>query len=350
MLQPDYFALDTIYGEKIIEFRHGDITEIEEEVDILVSSAFAGDYYPSSTSLIGALFRKFSLSVEDLSRQPALDLRRNLNTWVSSEVREILKTNNIYFKRLIVVEDFRINKLRETFNNIFATVAVAELKGMGIRTIIMPLLGSGDQAISYELILRCIIDEAKKAMKTIAGLERIIFCEISEHKARRMFEELDKVLKRAALEFTEEQRRVTIQPIFEDLKTVMFRLSKHSDSAPHVQAIINGWHDSLAVTGFEPKTFAHFCRTFMENFLYHHGWKKKYKGDAGKIIVTLVEDHNFAPWVASYLHILRVTANHYLHVEKKYLPPEIQFKDILIALISLLRIVEFWAQILEKKK
>lgn len=59
----------------------------------------AGDYTPTSTSLIGALQRNLSLSVRNLARDKEEDLRQLYSCWWSKPLPE-----NIPYKKLLCFE------------------------------------------------------------------------------------------------------------------------------------------------------------------------------------------------------------------------------------------------------
>src|SRR5690606_14795734 len=76
----------TAKGGKL-QLLHGDLTDISEEhkVDVLVVSAFPGNYSPPSTPLIGALFSE-GLSVEKLSNEKESDFSEQFDSWISKEI------------------------------------------------------------------------------------------------------------------------------------------------------------------------------------------------------------------------------------------------------------------------
>lgn len=348
MLATDFFAIDTVYGERIIEFRQGDITKLKDEIDFLIISAYQGAYRPTPGTVIRALRQEFDLAVHVLAEKPAIDLRNDLNTWISTEMNK-----DLFFKRLMVVEiqdrfGEVIGDLNTVMNNIFASIAVAELKGIQVKAVVMPLLGTGQMGMKPKDVLVPLIEESKKALHALPNLDRIIFCARDSSKARILFEELNKVLKRAVIKFSEDQRKTMVEPVVADLKKEIRKLSKHSGSSERIAIIVSRWRDSIGNNDFDPRVFGQFCRSFIENFIIHFRGANC-KDNLAKEIGKVIEKENFAPWVHSYLHIIRVTGNCFSHEKKDYKPSEPEFKDILIALNSLLKVVEFWNEILEKK-
>ena len=70
--------------ERTISFWHGNPAEIsaDDPVDSIIVSAFPNDYTPTRRSIIGALHRK-GLSVADLAKNKAVDLRDTTGFWLS---------------------------------------------------------------------------------------------------------------------------------------------------------------------------------------------------------------------------------------------------------------------------
>lgn len=349
MLPNDIFVLETNFGEKVIEFRNQDITKLKDKVDILVVSVFRGGYKPTPGTLVNSLITNCGINLQIESQSTAIDLKDNLNSWFSKEFE------GQFFKRMLVVElrdkygETSFN-LSEAFNNIFGSLAVADVRGIKIKTVAMTLLGTGQQALELEEVMPILLEESKRALKTISHLEKIIYCERSEEKARKLYDLLNTSLGRTSIRFTEDQFDEVVAPILGDIKDGITKISHHADESANLQRVVSAWKEYVADGEFVIWQFGQFCRLFTEQFLMYYGWGKTYTGDAGKIITPLAKGNNFSPWVQSYLHLIRVTGNIYSHEKKDSIPDKTDKKDIIIALNSLQRVIEFWAQILEKKK
>lgn len=347
-MKTDYFAIDTIYGERIIEFRQGDITKLKDSIDILIISAYQGGYRPTPGTMIRALRQEFDLAVHELADKPAIDLRNDLNTWVSTDMKK-----DLFFRRLMVVEiqdryGEVVGNLNTVMNNIFATIAVAELKGIEVKTVVMPLLGTGNMGMEPKEVLVPLLEESKKALHALPNLDRIIFCERNTTKAKTIFEELNKVLKRSVIKFSDGQKETLLHPVLNDLRKGIKKLSKHSGSSQQIGTIVSRWTDSIGKNDFDPRVFGQFCRAFIENFVLHFRGAA-FKENLAKGIVKVIEKENFAPWVHSYLHMIRVMGNCFAHEKKDYKPSELESKDLLISLYSLVKVIEFWNELLEGK-
>src|SRR5688500_3480417 len=74
-------------GNSVIQLLQGDLSALppEHKTDLLVLSAFPGEYTPTPGTLIHALDEK-GLSIEMLSLDKQADLRDQLNCWLSKSI------------------------------------------------------------------------------------------------------------------------------------------------------------------------------------------------------------------------------------------------------------------------
>ncbi len=346
MIPTDYFVVDTPYGEKTIEFRNMDITKIEEEYDVLVVSAFIGNYTPDPGTLISALHHNLGIFVEDLEQDPFIDLRDQMHVWITKEI------NGQKFSRILVAEladlfDEETVEIADVFNNIYALLALVRLKGVRIKRVVMPVLGTGNIGLPPKEVLAALLEESRIALLNLSELETIIFCERSEEKALELINNLDALLKRAPMRISDDQQQHLLNPVLKDINNGINRLP-HTASE-NIMSIVKEWNLIYREGEFNARAYGHFCRQFLENFLTFYA-KPQLGEDTFKRIKNLVWNQKFAPWVGSYLHTLRVTGNFYSHTDhigKK--PSELEFKDLLITLNSLHRLVDFWNGLLKTK-
>jgi TIR domain len=143
-----------------IELLVGDLTDIPDDhrVDVLVISAFPGDYSPTQASLIGALTTK-GLNVDRLSRNPEADLRRNFSCWISQEISPSI--SGLSFRRLLCFEPAVRGSPPELVGDIFRALAPFVYAEPAIRSMAMPILAAGDQGYSISTMLPPLLDAAK---------------------------------------------------------------------------------------------------------------------------------------------------------------------------------------------
>ncbi len=142
-------------GEKLIRFYHGDMTETDQDYDIVCCSAYKGAYGPTRHSLIGALYYKRGISVQDLAVKPVLDMRDE-GGWISQPV-------NKQFGRILCVELIDRQDESSPFDVPPTTKSAylslrslveraADIERIEICRIALPILGAGYQDIGIEYI------------------------------------------------------------------------------------------------------------------------------------------------------------------------------------------------------
>jgi hypothetical protein len=191
--------LDTLkvyYGseERLIELYQGDLTNLkpEEAVDILVVSAFPNDYIPTSTSLIGALYRK-GVSVGQLARSKAVDLRQTFSCWMSQEVAT--SHSGIQFKRILCFESSWRGTPPSVIGDIFRALAPFLGGEPPMSTVAMPIIASGDQGYGVSEMLPPLIDAAVHWMALGHPLKRlkiVAYSDFQAAQAKELFAELKK--------------------------------------------------------------------------------------------------------------------------------------------------------------
>src|SRR5260370_12341364 len=92
-------------GTRRVELYQGDLTDLgdDQAVDVLVVSAFPNDYSPVPGTLIAALEAK-GISVAELARRKAFDLRHAFSCWLSAEIPPEKRRPGIRFRRLLCFE------------------------------------------------------------------------------------------------------------------------------------------------------------------------------------------------------------------------------------------------------
>lgn len=154
----DSISVVTSFGEHVVELCYGDITKlpVEEKMDIIMVSAFIGDYSNARGTLIGALFANLGISTRELSKDKEMDLRTHYSCWLSKPL-----PLDLPFGRLLCFEKTRgcsDNSLERQIRDIFK-VLVPLLKNQST-TIITPLLSTGNQHSDEITVLQSIVTGA----------------------------------------------------------------------------------------------------------------------------------------------------------------------------------------------
>jgi len=136
----------------------GDLSVIPpaHHVDILIVSAFPDDYVPTPTSLIGALYRK-GLSVGDLATDKLHDLRETCAFWISRPIVGAAAELNV--GQIACFEPRILGSPPTVVGDLFRGL-FPFLDDERNQVVAMPLLASGDQGWSAELMLRSTLNAA----------------------------------------------------------------------------------------------------------------------------------------------------------------------------------------------
>lgn len=154
-------TVHNLHGHAVIQLLQGDLSTLPEEhaADILVMSAFPGEYIGLKGSLILAL-QEQGLYVKDLAADKESDLRKQLNCWLSKPLSES-DQKKFNFKRILCFEPGeKIKQPEEVIGDIFRcinTFAFDEDKN----DLIMPVIATGYQKISLQKILPALLQAAR---------------------------------------------------------------------------------------------------------------------------------------------------------------------------------------------
>ena len=206
------------HREKEIAVFCDDVTRFDAEIDILTTSAFQYSYAPTPRSVFGALNSR-GVSVRELSTEPMLDLRNSFHVWLSKEIapRDLpihrigcveFQGNPELYASSLGVEHSTLNAIRAYF----CMLELADIYGIKMETIALPLVGSGVQGISTQLLLVPLIDECVSFLKKCPGAERIYFVEKNPEKAAAIVQCLQESLLLRNLSLPQQQEQ-TIQDL-----------------------------------------------------------------------------------------------------------------------------------------
>ncbi len=178
-----------------IELYHGDLTDLapEDAVDLLVISAFPDDYTPTGSSLIGALDSR-GISVADLARAKAVDLREAFSCWLSQDLAGPART--LGFRRILCFEPLVRGTPPEVVGEIFQSLMPFAHGDPQIRCVAMPLVASGDQGVPVSAMLEPLLDAAVHWLALGLPIEHLKIVERSERKVVELRELFARFKKR----------------------------------------------------------------------------------------------------------------------------------------------------------
>jgi TIR domain-containing protein len=182
-------SLAVRHGDKVrkIELYKGDLTELapDEQVDILVVSAFPNSYRPIPASLIGALDRK-GISVEDLEKTKRFDLRNTFSCWLSVDITN--PPPGIGFKRILCFEPAARGRPPEIVGDIFRCLAPFLIGEYPDAVVAMPIVASGEQGWQGTEMLLHILNAAVHWLSQGLPLQCLRIVESSSEKVQQLVE------------------------------------------------------------------------------------------------------------------------------------------------------------------
>lgn len=143
-----------------IQLLYGDLTAIPKEhaADILVVSAYPGNYTAVPGTLMAALYDK-GVYVEDMARDKEVNLVDELGCWLSRPLSPE-QQEKLNFKRILCFEPYTHTVTPEAVvGNIFRCINTFAFDKHN-NTIAMPVLASGNQKAPIEKMLPAILDAA----------------------------------------------------------------------------------------------------------------------------------------------------------------------------------------------
>lgn len=163
---------------RTIRFLIGDICSSSECFDILVCSAYKGNYAPTPSSLIGALLYQCQINVDNLALEPEIDLK-SIGCWLSKT------TGNQHFQRIACVEmlepyDLHRSNAHSREENVLDSISSmrfllerTSMRGISLENIAMPIIGAGNQGIPVTEVVPVLIMQCMTAFQTIKNLRSV---------------------------------------------------------------------------------------------------------------------------------------------------------------------------------
>ncbi len=324
--------LETPFGFRTIELHEGDLTRLDAPVGAIVASAFGGGYVPIPGTLFRSLRDNLGIDVEALLHDAEYDFRDSLGIWIS---RPLVGQP---FGRLLCVELIGgAQPLPEALDNLFVGLAVLEAKGVPIQSIAMPLLGAGNQGIPPDRILQGLLPAARRAINRLESLDRLLFVERDQTRAAAVSQALDLSLRRSTVRL---RRSDALSPVRQELLTSVQRHQyllppAHATLAGELRRILEAAAPSAIEVGIVGRRLVEFVANEI------HG------GRPGVDLLQKIETlraFGVAPWLQSYMHVLRVVGNEQAHQkgQDRRRPPFVEAEDLTVCVFCMLRVWEFW--------
>ena len=176
--------LKSKHGRKVIQVWCKDITGFSEPVDLLTCSAYYGSYQPLPNTVIRALQERKNIHLDALAKAPEMDFRDTLHCWLSQEISgsDIGRIGCVEFPGTQTTVEDMLNVVRAYFH----MLDIAADMHIPLKTVVMPLIGTGRQKINRELILVPLVNEVLNMLQRNDTIEKFVFVERTYEKAAKI--------------------------------------------------------------------------------------------------------------------------------------------------------------------
>lgn len=336
----------TPLGWRTIKLVEGDITHPDpaSKPDILVVSSFKGSYRPVEKTVIGQLYKNHDLSVEALAEAPVFQVGAR-DAWLSKELEVSLP-----FRRIACVEMLKegndssglAQDVVRAVRSLFGLLAVAEINSVEVRTVALPILGTGEQRLGLDVVLPLIVETISKLLMNLNGVETVLL--YVNRDGERASSILNQCLRRSdaeLLRIDRSDRRVAL--VRNKIQRIL------SFDRPRGRVAFGELADLLAREDSSFVTVAGVSRRVVEALMLEF---LNFAGEevCGELIrnIEALSKLKVAPWVLSYLHMLRIFGNEAVH-EKPHdrRPSMVNQGDFGALLVCLDQVLEWWVDWLE---
>ncbi len=168
-------------------------TDPQQGVDLLILSAFPGDYIPTPTSLIGQLHAQ-GVSVQELSEDKQKDLRHTTGAWLSKPI------GKPGFNRIVCFEPQVLGRPPEIVGGLFRAL-FPFLNDTEDQVLAMPLLSTGDAGWSEEEMAAALLQATTEWMRLGLPVSKL-------YLVSRSVQQIDALVRA----FSQERRRMAQVP------------------------------------------------------------------------------------------------------------------------------------------
>ncbi len=345
------FDVDTASGSRHVELRVGDLPCLGLEVDLLVVSAFEGDYASIPGTLLGRLEQAYGLRLDRLAI--ALDLRSSpLKCWVSAPIdwsdwqaQQPGELPTTRFKRIVVVEgtvDWQPDDLLPwpPFNRLFSLLALLPMRQIPASSVASPLLGSGDQGMDALLHIPDLLEAYRAGFRHVPELRQLILFDRTDRALGVLGEAIDAALVRP----TPATTRLPLPQGLAGLGQLPHLLRRGQEqvgeSLPH--GLLHDLAELLELLDddeISPFALGMHSRRVVEQLVQHSLADLAQPNVPLFVGINLLRQRGVDPWLISCLHQIRSFGNWMVHPQGPGQRRRVEVADVLAVLASLQRVL-----------
>ncbi len=343
------FDVDPGAAERSLELRCGELFSLPLQVDLLVVSAYAGNYEPVPGTLVARLWETCGLALDALPR--AFDLSAGpVGAWVSPPLASLATAptwpqgSSTRFARIAVVESPATAAPPSgsaelpawpAFNQLFCLLALLPLHGIACRTVATPLLSAGNQGVQPQRLFPALLERCRDGFRHVPDLERMVIFDRQRQPLQQLAERIDRELQRSP-----SQRQLldlagqTLAP--RDLLAALESFSRRhpeldlEGDVAELMHQLGGLQTTAVALGLHG-------RRLVEGLVRQRlGWRRGtlYQG------LQVLTRQEVNPWILSCLHQVRVFCNWMGHPSRNGSRRAVSPTDVAAMLAALQRVLE----------
>lgn len=316
----------TPYGYRQFKLVKGDISTIDFPIDMLCVSAFIGGYHPVPDTVLGSLYQNRGIDLRVLAKNPELDLRDIQNSFI------VGLPNDPFIKWLMCLEMVGTGRsLDEIIDSLVLTIFTAELKEIKIKSIMMPLLGTGNQQIEVSDLLGHLIRKIEYLLTTTVNVDCVYLVAFNNEQATRLNDTMNILLNRKLSFFPKSQ---IISAVGANIRHLVLNNIKLFQSRCYNELLETLEADEIRLFNLAI-TARRVCEHILNNVV---------ADDQSLDLVSKISQlHQLEvpKWIISYFHMLRIFGNTYAHENKNGFD-QMNEQDLIIALFGLERLLDFY--------
>ena len=331
----NYIEIETKSGYRSFELHQGDISDLSYPIDLICISAYSKSYWPVPNTVISSLHNR-GINVEQLAGNCLFDFRDSFGGWLSKQI-----DGNAYNYILCMEMKGTGFNLDDAVKNLFTILSILEFRRLKIKSVAIPLIGTGSQRYEPNQVIELLIDNASDFLEHARYLEKIVFVEGNENKVKELNEAMDNILGRSKV-------RTPRGPLVDGIKQEIIGDIDKITKIIGRNEIFNDLRRIILSPNSRAFEIGGVSRRFVE-FIAQDLSPSKKLYDLWKKIETL-STIGIAQWIIEYMHVLRVFGNEAVHEKTRNNrnPKYVEEKDLELCLFCIQRILDFYHNIKKK--
>jgi hypothetical protein len=335
------FDVDPGGAERTLELRHGELFSLALEVDLLVLSAFAGNYEPVAGTLVARLEEVCGLQLARCAR--ALDFTGSpVGAWISPPLAITIQWHGgsrTRFRRVAVIESptqpAPSDEGWPAFQQLFSLLALLPVQGIDCPVVAAPLLSAGNQGIAPDRLFPALLERCRDGFRHVPDLERLIVFDRQRQPLEELAARIDAELgrlpgERELLRFADPAHLPAgLLSALEGFHRQHPQIEAGADLA-ELQHLLGGLETTAVALGFHGRRLAE--RLVRERLGWRHG--TLYNG------IQALSRQGLDPWIVSCLHQVRVFGNWMGHPSPPGRRRAVTLTDVSAMLLALQRLLE----------